>query len=194
MLAAQHPAFGSFLIKLPLLASDWNTIWEIFHSSETSSLLTRLADQFWVQDLRSERGLMPIHDVGERRKTCAARCPSAVSVLLTCFSVCDIWEHWAGWDFTEPWRFCFPELTKIGWHRRWSDDSQKAARDIRERRSQTRKRWVSRSTLDVQQPTKHKHVDLNPTTLQHLQKQPWIVFFHALSDLAGLFFLGRERR
>jgi hypothetical protein len=131
LLAAQHPAFGSFLIRLPLLASDWNTIWEIFHSSETSSLLTRLADQFWVQDLRSERGLMPIHDVGERRKTCAARCPSAVSVLLTCFSVCDIWEHWVGWDFTEPWRFCFPELTKIGWHRRWSDDSQKAARDIR---------------------------------------------------------------
>lgn len=41
--------------KLPNLASDWNTIWEIFHR-ETSSLLKRLADQFWVQDLRSERG------------------------------------------------------------------------------------------------------------------------------------------
>jgi len=41
--------------KLPNLASDWNTIWEIFHL-ETSSLLKRLADQFWVQDLRSEGG------------------------------------------------------------------------------------------------------------------------------------------
>lgn len=194
MFAAQHPAFGSFLIKLPLLASDWNTIWEIFHSSETSSLLTRLADQFWVQDLRSERGLMPIHDVGERRKTCAARCPSAVSVLLTCFSVCDIWEHWAGWDFTEPWRFCFPELTKIGWHRRWSDDSQKAARDIRGKEVADQEDMGF--SLNPRRPTtdKTQHVDLNPTTLQHLQKQPWIVFFHALSDLAGLFFLGRERR
>jgi hypothetical protein len=44
---------------------------------------------------------------------------------------CDTLEHRAGWDFTELWRFCFPELHQIGWHRRWSDDSQKAGRDTR---------------------------------------------------------------
>jgi hypothetical protein len=115
----QHPAFGSFLTKLPLLASDWNTIWEIFHTPETSSLLMRLADQFCVQDLRSERGLMPIHDVGMCGKTRAARCPPAVSVLLLVFLFL-IWGHWAGWDFTEPWRFfcAFSESHQIGWHRR----------------------------------------------------------------------------
>jgi hypothetical protein len=78
------------------LASDWNTIWEIFHTPETSSLLMRLADQFCVQDLRSERGLMPIHDVGLCRKTRAARCPSAVSVLFVFLGTPD----WLGFHGT----------------------------------------------------------------------------------------------
>lgn len=38
------------------LASDWNTIWEIFRPSEISSLLMRLADQFWLSRSDGARG------------------------------------------------------------------------------------------------------------------------------------------
>jgi hypothetical protein len=72
-----------FFYKLPDHASDWNTIWEIFIHTEISSLLSRLADQFMIQDLRSERGLMPIHDTelhAEKTSVCDPYFPSALQV------------------------------------------------------------------------------------------------------------------
>jgi hypothetical protein len=84
----------------PHLASDWNTIWEIFHSPETSSLLMRLADQFCVQDLRSERGLMPIHDVGFVQEDTRSSLPLCC-LSSSCFSVCDLGTlGWVGFHGT----------------------------------------------------------------------------------------------
>jgi hypothetical protein len=71
-------SFSCFFYKLPDHASDWNTIWEIFIHAEISSLLSRLADQFMIQDLRSERGLMPIHDTelhAEKTSVCGPYFP-----------------------------------------------------------------------------------------------------------------------
>jgi hypothetical protein len=54
-----YPAFwGKCLFSRPNspLEPDWKTIREIFHYQWKSSLLTRLADQFWIQVFGSERG------------------------------------------------------------------------------------------------------------------------------------------
>lgn len=48
-------------------------------SSEASSLPVRLADRFLIQDLWSERGLMPIHDVGMCRKDARSSLPLYLS-------------------------------------------------------------------------------------------------------------------
>lgn len=107
--ARLHPAFGSFsLTKLPLLGSDWNTIWEIFHSSETSSLLTRLADQFSIQDPAEREGLNADITMWAcargRQAQLAAPLTSRFFFLAFLFS-CDIWGHWTGFGLMEPWRF-----------------------------------------------------------------------------------------
>lgn len=65
-----------------------------------------------------------------------------------------------------------------------------------ERRSQTRKIiWALANALDVQQPTRHKHVVHTPHFNISTKKQPWIVFFLlALSVYLGLFFGTGTRR
>jgi len=117
------PAFLSLShYRLPNLASDWNTIWEIFHSRiELSSLLSRLADQFMIQDLRGERGLMPIHDTrcAQRRRLCAAHLSPLLSRSLfwldsLCFMIPWIcWVGFASYPGTLEFLFFFVFLNRI---------------------------------------------------------------------------------
>lgn len=109
----------------------------------------------------AERGGLycPYHDVNVWRKTRAARCPSAVSVLFLILYL-RYWGHWAGlWDSAEPGVFAFLDCYQIGWHPRWSNDLRKARRDIRGKEVTNQENTASCQTLGVQQLTR-QHVAL----------------------------------
>lgn len=94
LLVLTSGVFGSFLVyKLPDHASDWKPFGRFFIQTETSSLLSRLADQFMTQDLRGERGLIPIHDARRcagKIYLCCPYFPSALQVPL--FFACAIFS------------------------------------------------------------------------------------------------------
>lgn len=85
-------------------------------SSETSSLPVRLADQFLIQDLWSERGLMPIHDVGVCGKDARSSLPLHLSSSSSLDSLfCATSDSWAGLGLsTDPWRI-FAFLDSSDW-------------------------------------------------------------------------------
>lgn len=149
----------------------------------------RLADQFWLQDLRSERGLMPIHDVSMCKEDTRSSLP-LWCLSSSWFSVC--WGHWAGWDFTEPWRFDildYIRLIGIVAHRM----GRQICKTRGERRSRTRRIRASRQTRRLI-PDNTQHVVLTRRTSAYFPPTTMnCVFFLALIAYLSWASLGRER-
>ncbi|KAK4170073.1 hypothetical protein QBC43DRAFT_40659 [Cladorrhinum sp. PSN259] len=161
-----------------------------------------------IQDMRGERGLMPIHDTrcAQRRRLCAAHLSPLLSRSLfwldsLCFMIPWIcWVGFAGYLGTLEFLFFFVFLNRINlasslvecFHNRESEELLEGVNGW----SQTRKDLFSYWTFAVRiwQEGTHVVLALHFTTNISTKKkepQPWIVLFSlALSALAGLLFFG----